>query len=852
MSKKQGKPTIKAKQKKDYTFIFSAVILILAIAQYLNTLGHDYAWDDAIVIRDNVYTQEGLGSLKDIWTKPVYIPQRDIYRPIPQTTFALEKHFFPEGNPKVGHLLNILFYAFCSLLLFHFFKRLLPQYHLIFAFLASLLFVVHPIHTEVVANIKSRDEILALSFGLASMIFFLSFLSKKKNIFLLPVFLFFIMACLSKLNAITLLAIYPILYFFNPKIVNKKLGTYSFFTRDTQQTEGEKPFLPIPILYKGIIALGVLAAAAAAIYSNNPLITLVYILILGAVVLMNFKKIQPWDFTFLISVLLIVSFFFKLNDTTVALFILFLIYSFERKHWNIKYFIPVAILLLPQIYQQPIIFILIFAIHLALQQKIGKWFKLLLISHPMALAAMFYNANYIGIILLVFSTIYCFTVQYKSTHKIFPILSILLFIGLASFEITYDSPVNMDNSIATNNAGNKDNVKSFQLSKVNNSLINEPDGIKHPTIAKVQLEYLKKSFFPHPLIHNYGYNVISNITWKSPIAWISILIHFLLLLYVLKKIQEKDPIAFGILFYFITLSIYSNIILLAPDTMAERFLFFPSLGFSVGFIFLWAGITKVNLHKKPTANTQNMLFYGGIALVLVLGFYKTMERNKDWKDNKTLATNTISQAPNSALIHANFAGEWMHHYEVVSNSTDQQALNDAIRAAEKAVEIHPNYFNAMMDLGMMYLKSGDVAKAKDTFKSCLEINPKHTVPNLNLGLIYYAEKQYAEGIATLETIRTKILLDEENISLDAAGLQQMYLFLGRCYFNNNQLDKATLILEEASQRSPTNPYYFELLANMYANKNDLNSAVSYLEKANRIAPDNQNIAAKLAEWKGNL
>lgn len=487
----------------------------MAIGQYFNTLGHDYAWDDAIVIRDNVYTQDGLGSLKDIWTKPVYIPQREIYRPIPQTTFALENYFSPNGNPMVGHFVNMLFYALCCFLIFHFFKLLIPQYHLIFAFLASLLFLVHPVHTEVVANIKSRDEIIALSFGLASMIFFIRYLSDKKIMLISTSILFFIMACLSKLNAITLLAIYPIIYYFNTQVKSTKLGSYHLFSKNNSKTDDDISF-DFPLIHKAIIAFVILSFLAIAIYLKNELILLAYTFVISALLIAYLKRIKPWDFIFLISTLILTSYYFNFPLSTEALLVLFFIYCYENKNWEIKYLIPIGLLIAPRLFVSPQSIIYLSIIFIALKKNNAKLFYLMLISASIYTFVNIYNSNYLDIITIIFSLTYAIINYFKGNFKILPILSILLFLGLFSYELTKNSATDFDLKKVTN----IDNeVKSLELSVINNSLINEPNSTRYPTIAKIQLEYLKKMFYPHPLIHNYGYNVIENITWKNPVPW---------------------------------------------------------------------------------------------------------------------------------------------------------------------------------------------------------------------------------------------------------------------------------------------------------------------------------------------
>src|SRR6267154_5042143 len=148
---------------------FPILIFFCAFLQYANTLRHDYAWDDKLVITANAYTRRGIAGLPDIFSKRVSFPYKNEYRPVPQAMFAVEYQLF-HGNPHAGHFFNVLCYAAACALVYWFVLFAFPRAHPLFAFFVAALFAVHPVHVEVVANIKSRDEILSLSFGLAAIV----------------------------------------------------------------------------------------------------------------------------------------------------------------------------------------------------------------------------------------------------------------------------------------------------------------------------------------------------------------------------------------------------------------------------------------------------------------------------------------------------------------------------------------------------------------------------------------------------------------------------------------------------------------------------------------------------------
>lgn len=215
------------------------VIFILAFLLYSNTLFNRYAVDDAIVITENQYTEKGIAGIKDIFTHDTFdgfFKDRNTpiaggrYRPLSVATFAVEMEFFGE-NPFVSHLGNVLLFSLVCVLVYFFVLLLFENNSENFfsvPFITALIFLVHPIHTEAVANIKGRDEIMVLLGCLAAAIFFLKYYDSGDKNFLLGGILFFFLGMMAKENAITFLAVIPMTIFFFRKIEKKKMIFLSF------------------------------------------------------------------------------------------------------------------------------------------------------------------------------------------------------------------------------------------------------------------------------------------------------------------------------------------------------------------------------------------------------------------------------------------------------------------------------------------------------------------------------------------------------------------------------------------------------------------------------------------------
>lgn len=149
---------------------------LLAALCLLNSIGGDFAYDDHPIVRDNPRIRS-LTSLRDIWLRDWWYmppgeesadPMRDrLYRPLTVFSFAL--NYALHGLWPAGfHAVNVLIHAACCWLVWRLARRLLADAAV--TAVAALLFAVHPIHCEAVANIVGRAELLAALFMLLGLL----------------------------------------------------------------------------------------------------------------------------------------------------------------------------------------------------------------------------------------------------------------------------------------------------------------------------------------------------------------------------------------------------------------------------------------------------------------------------------------------------------------------------------------------------------------------------------------------------------------------------------------------------------------------------------------------------------
>lgn len=634
---------------------FTCILFVFTFLLYANTLNHKFALDDAGVITENKLVQQGVSAIPTLVKTTLFYGldavNKETWRPLTMILFAIEKDFL--GNDASHfHWINVLLYCICIVLLFNFFfaltgKKILP------AFAISLLFAGHPLHTEVVANIKSRDEILSLLFAIISAWTCLLYIKKSKLSLLLLASSTFLFACFCKESAITFAIIIPLLLYF---------------------------FLDFPI-----------------------------------------QKIKPIFFILLASVVAYLA---------------------------------------------------------------SRYFALGVFA----------------------------SVQNK-------------------------------------------------ISPVDNVLFNEDFSVRIATAFVVLGRYIKLLVFPHPLVHDYSFNQIPVAGFDNFQNIISFLVLLLIFSLCMTKIKTKNKIALGVLIFFVSISIVSNIFIPIGVTMAERLLFVPSLGFCIALVYgiFWISKTKENTHSTLVFNKP--LFYVPILLIVLFYSIKTISRNTDWKDNYTLFSRDIKNAKKSCRAHYNL-GTSLWRMSQVENNAEKKAkiLQQALSEFNTTLDIYPQYPEATINLANVYHELGDYDKEMQLLGTISSEKQGQGLLFFNAGNALLAKGNYQEAIT-----QYKKAIAGENVQPDAfTGISVAYsaigmfddaienckkaitlnpksveaiMTLGSAYSGKKESKKA---IEQFKKAIAINEHYGEAwinLGNAYVGLNDFSNAEKALLKGTELKPD---------------
>lgn len=609
------------------------LFFVLCLLLFGKSISNDYSMDDEFVTLNNAQIQNGVKAIPEIFKTTYAVGDKASYeyRPLVKVTFAIEYQLFG-ANPHVSHFVNILFYFFSVSFLFYVLLRLFPDKHYAFALLVSVLFLVHPLHSEVVMSLKNRDVIMSFSACLASLLCYLAFAEGKGKLNLVWGTFFMLIAMLSKRDSLTFFAIIPFTIWYLRNVDWKKIGLILL------------SFLPTPVIFN-------LAARSV------------------------------------------------VND------------------------------------------------------KVREM-------------------------------------------------------------IEWENPLFFDTSL---------------LSRI-------PQGF-HSVYF-----YLKMFFIPHPLISYYGYNQIPMVDWTSAWVWIVILLLVVTGYFVVKHFTSKAIWVYGVLYFLITISMFTNVVKPVVGIVGERFAFIPSLGLCILVIYFLFTYFKIPLDKLQAKlfSLRSGLWISMGVLVFIFSI-KTFSRNAAWKDAYTLYKTDTENAPESAHLHSLLAAASIAKVRTVpKNKPDERRalLKDAEEHYLEAIRIIPDYISVHNNIGMVYQSYfNQPDKAIPHLLRAVQLDTNYVEAYFNLATCLAAKKQYDEA----ERYYLKV------IQLNPK-FYNTYTSLSAMYAATKQFDKILKVNQEAIDKGIVNDAPYINIGNVHFMNGDTLKALPYLEKAIEMNSNNKTLNSFLAGY----
>lgn len=313
---------------------------------------------------------------------------------------------------------------------------------------------------------------------------------------------------------------------------------------------------------------------------------------------------------------------------------------------------------------------------------------------------------------------------------------------------------------------------------------------KIATEISTTLNYLKLLIFPHPLSADYSYNSIPYKSFGDLQVWLSIIIHLLIVsaMFVFVFVKKQYKIfGFAIAFYMFHLLLVNNLVFNIGATMGERLIFHSSVGFAIVLAYL---LVKGMDYIKPLATAQ-MALAGLMGVVIILCGFKTITRNMDWKNDKSLFFQDIKTVPNSVLVNGNVAAAMITMSDLEKNDTiKKKLLHESIGLLGRAIDVHPKFVAGFLNRGIAYYKLGQL----DSAKMCLD-SVRANYPNYpSLKTLYtllgdYHMKNGWNNYGQYGKYPEAIKEFELGIEIDSTN-SELWYNLGGAYFSNKQYKEA--------------------------------------------------------------
>ncbi len=284
---------------------------------------------------------------------------------------------------------------------------------------------------------------------------------------------------------------------------------------------------------------------------------------------------------------------------------------------------------------------------------------------------------------------------------------------------------------------------------------------------------------------------------------------------------KRHPLAsFGILFFFLALSVESSVLSL-PDVIFEHRLYLPILGFLLaagsGLFFLGSLAAKRGI---STAVVPLSI----IAIVCAAGI-ATYQRNAVWSTVESLWGDVIQKSPDKSRGYVNIGDYYFK----------RQSHNKALPYFRKAVQLDSNSIAGNTNLGCVLWAQGNLDEAERYVRRAMYLQPKSPQPYSILGSIYFNRGNLDSAeILFRQSIRARPRFVDAHANL------------GAVYMQRRQFDSAVVEFRQALEIIPGHPQANHNIAMSYFNMGRYAESMKYASYARQLgAPVPQAMEDKL-------
>lgn len=313
-------------------------------------------------------------------------------------------------------------------------------------------------------------------------------------------------------------------------------------------------------------------------------------------------------------------------------------------------------------------------------------------------------------------------------------------------------------------------------------------------------KYIVMLFLPVTLNYDYSYNQIPYTNFGDWRVLLSLVVQLALLIYAFTQISKRNLIAYGILFYFFSVFIVSNLVVDTGGVMGERFVFQASFGFLIALIavteFLFSKIKLEQKVLKPIVITM-------LIVIILPATYKTYSRSKEWKNDKVLFIKDVATNPNSARTNNGAGTSYIFLGDDTTNSPARKKLcyDSSVILLKTASRIHPKYTDPYLNLGVAYDRKKMLDSAAYFWNKAREL--QHSHPKLaEFDKVLVADYLSEAGKFYQKGDTAKAISDYRKAVQYGPNDSKTWYNLAGIYFTVQRYDSARICFEQTLKINP--------------------------------------------------
>lgn len=177
-------------------------------------------------------------------------------------------------------------------------------------------------------------------------------------------------------------------------------------------------------------------------------------------------------------------------------------------------------------------------------------------------------------------------------------------------------------------------------------------------------------------------------------------------------------------------------------------------------------------------------------------------------------------------------------------SVDKSRHEEAEKRLQSALEIYPNYAEAWMHLGTLYMNTGRSTDALSALQKSVAIDPLYVNPQVQLAWLLARERQWGEAVR----------IAEQALVLDPVTYPELYYLSALAHYNSLNADAAEKRAEQAKRRDTFHQYpqIHLILANIFEDRKNITASNEELMLYLKYAPNGAEAPKARQRLKDNL